>query len=63
MNVYERLLQANRDYHALVEEVLQLEIGDVEQRVEVKNEFAARAADVIQSMKRANGILKPYFPE
>jgi len=61
MNVYQKLIQMNHDYHALVEEVLQLEIGEVEQRVKVKTEFSARAADVIQSMDRANNILKPCF--
>ena len=62
MNIYEKLKVLNHDYHLLVEEVLQLEIGDVDTRVNVKTEFAARAADVIQSMDRANNTLKPYFP-
>jgi len=62
MNVYQKLIQMNHDYHVLVEEVLQLEIGGVEQHVKVKTEFSARAADVMQSMARANDILKPYFP-
>jgi len=61
MNVYQKLIQMNHDYHILVEEVLQLEVGEVEQRVKVKTEFSARAADVMQSMTRANNILKPYF--
>lgn len=61
MNVYELLMQMNHDYHVLVEQVLQLEIGGVETRVNLKNEFAARAADVIQSMNRANSVLAPYF--
>jgi len=62
MSVYQKLIQLNHDYHVLVEEVLQLEIGQVEQRVKVKTEFSARAADVMQSMDRANKILEPYFP-
>ena len=66
MNIYELLVQANHDYHALVETVL-LGLSDipalsnVDTRVNLKNEFAARAADVINSMNRANQVLAPYF--
>jgi len=65
MTPFEKLTQANKDYHEAANDILcdEIFIDDMEARTEVKALFGVQINQVFHHMDIAAGIITDYYPE
>lgn len=63
MNPFEKLSQANADYHAAVDEIFLDTRGPAELRAGIKAEFGNMVNHVFNRMKVANDFIAQFYGE